>query len=185
MARFEVACHKWVDVSEGNFGVAILNDCKYGVSVHGKKIGLSLIKSGTHPDPRGDAGRHQITYSLLPHNSGFSVESVVRPAYELNVPVLTFPAGDDATEVPSLLTVDSPNVIVESVKWAEDGRGFVVRLYEAEKSGASVVVSFGVDVKSVSECNLLEEDRNLVAITDGKATVRFRPFEIKTLYCEI
>jgi alpha-mannosidase len=185
-ARFEVACHKWVDLSDNGFGVAILNDCKYGVSVHGTRIGLTLIKSGTHPDPRGDAGRHIVTYSLLPHNSGFSVESVVRPAYELNVPVLAFAAGDRAEGLASLVTVDASNVIVESVKWAEDGGGFIVRLYEAGKSGVATTVGFGVPVRSVSECNLLEERlSDPVAFSDGRVLLSFGPFEIKTLYCEM
>jgi len=185
MARFEVACHKWMDLSDNGFGVAIINDCKYGVGVHGGRIGLSLIKSGTHPDARGDAGCHLVTYSILPHACGFSAESVVRPAYELNIPVRCFAAGEGACDIASLVTVDKANVIVESVKWAEDGRGFVVRLYEAEKSAGSANVTLGASVKSVSECNLLEENREPVALTGGAATLTFRALEIKTLYCEV
>ena len=184
-ARFEVACHKWVDLSDNGFGVAMLNDCKYGVSVNGGRVGLSLIKSGTHPDPRGDAGRHLVTYSLLPHARGFSAESVIRPAYELNVPVRCFGASEGDRGIGSLLTVDAPNVVVESVKWAEDGGGFIVRLYEAEKSGGSATIRFGAGVKSISECNLLEEERKPLALSDGEAALRFRAFEIKSLYCEV
>ena len=184
-ARFEVVCHKWMDLSDNGFGVSLLNECKYGVSVYGKKIGLSLIKSGTHPDPRGDEGRHLMTYSIMPHACGFSVESVVRPAYELNVPVLSFGADDNAKDIASLLQVDASNVIVESVKWAEDGGGFIVRLYEAEKFATSAKVSFGVDVKSVSECNLLENDCKPLAVKDREVTLDFHAFEIKTLYCKI
>ncbi|MCX8053134.1 MAG: glycosyl hydrolase-related protein [Armatimonadetes bacterium] len=183
-ARFEVCCHKWVDLSDNGFGVAILNDCKYGVSVFGKRIGLSLIKSGTHPDPRGNAGRHVVTYSLLPHACAFSVESVVRPAYELNLPVRCLEAGENAQTFESLLSIDAPNVIVESVKWAEEGGGFVVRLYEAGKLSATTTIHFGVPVESVCECNLLEEDRKPVALSDGRVTLLFRAFEIKTLYCK-
>lgn len=184
-ARFEVVCHKWMDMGDNGFGVALLNDSKYGVSVHGKRVGLSLMKSGTHPDERGDEGRHLVTYSLMPHASGFDVESVVRPAYELNVPVLAFDAGDEAKDIPSLVAVDSPNVIVESVKWAEDGKGFVVRLYEAGKTATSAIVKFGTDVKSVSETNLLEENRKAVDLVGGEVALEFRVFEIKTLYCEV
>jgi alpha-mannosidase len=84
-SMFEVCAHKWTDLSENRFGVALLNDCKYGVSIEGSDIRLSLHKGGTHPDPRGDEGVHEVTYSLLPHQGGFSVETVIRPAYELNV----------------------------------------------------------------------------------------------------
>ena len=83
-------------------------------------------------------------------------------------------------------TVDASNVIVESVKWAEDGGGFIVRLYEAGKSGVATTVGFGVPVKSVSECNLLEErPSDPVVFSDSRVLLSFGPFEIKTLYCEM
>ncbi len=184
-ARFEVCAHKWTDLSENGFGVALLNESKYGVSVHGGHVGLSLIKSGVHPDPRGDEGAHRFTYSLLPHDGGFSVESVIRPAYELNLPPTTTLAGEAATGSSSLLTVDAPNVIVEAVKWAEEGDAFVVRLYDAGKVATTATLRFGVSVKSISETNILEEATGALSLADGAVTVRFRPFEIKTLRCEV
>jgi alpha-mannosidase len=182
-ARFEVCAHRWTDLSDNGFGVAILNDGKYGVSVAGSDIRLSLLKSGTHPDPRGDAGRHAFTYALLPHAGPFSVEAVVRPAYELNVPLVTvFGAGNGAG---SLMTVDAPNVIVESVKWAEQGNAFVARLYEAGKLGAHAGVKFNVPVRRVSETNLLEENGRALELREGAVELFLKPFEIKTLVCEV
>ena len=67
MARFEVCAHRWVDMSEGGYGVALLNDGKYGHSLRDATIGLSLLKGAIHPDPRADEGLHRFTYSLLPH----------------------------------------------------------------------------------------------------------------------
>ena len=180
-ARFEVCAHKWTDLSEGGFGVALLNDCKYGVSVRDGEIGLSLIKSGTHPDARGDAGTHDMTYSLLPHACGFSVESVVRPAYELNVPPTVTPAGAKTQGFPSLLTVDAPNVIIESVKQAERGNAFVVRLYEAGKTGTHVNLTFHTPVESACETDMLEENPRELRVKDGKVRLYLRPFEIKTI----
>jgi len=184
-ARFEVCAHKWTDLSEHGFGVALLNDCKYGVGVSGSEIRLSLMKSGTHPDGRGDEGQHQFTYSLLPHACGFSAESVIRPAYELNIPPTVAPTPSDVTPSDSLLRVDAPNVIVESVKWAENGRGFVVRLYEAAKTGTRVSVKINVPVKSVSETNMLEEEPKKLTLKRDTASLYLRAFEIKTLYCEV
>jgi alpha-mannosidase len=184
-ARFEVAAHKWSDLSDNGFGVALLNDCKYGLSVYGGELRLTLMKSGVHPDPRGDAGRHLVTYSLLPHACGFSVESVVRPAYELNVPPMVFEVGDGVTDIAGLLTVDAPNVIVESIKWAEKGNAFVVRLYEAGKIGCSAGIGFNIPVRSVKETNMLEEKPVDVELVDGWAELSFRALEIKTLYCEV
>ncbi|MBN1344037.1 MAG: alpha-mannosidase [Phycisphaerae bacterium] len=180
-AKFEVCAHKWTDLSDNGFGVALLNDCKYGVSVKGGELGLTLIKSGTHPDPRGDEGRHEFTYAILPHACGFSVESVVRPAYELNVPVKVAPAGAKAEGFDGLLSVDAPNVMVESVKWAEEGKAFVVRLYEAGKAGCRVNVRFNCPIRSVSETNLMEEKPKNLSVKKHTVQLAMRAFEIKTL----
>ncbi len=180
-ARFEACAHKWTDLSENGFGVALLNDCKYGMGVQGGTLRLSLLKAGTHPDARGDRGRHRFTYSLLPHACGFSVESVVRPAYELNLPVTAWWGSADALPWASLLTVDAPHVIVESVKWAEQGKAFVVRLYEAGKTGGRVKVTFNAKISSVSATNLLEEDARPLKLSGGAVRFTMRPFEIKTL----
>ncbi len=184
-ARFEVCAHKWTDLSENGFGVALLNDCKYGISVHGSELRLTLLRSGTHPDPRGDEGTHVFTYALLPHAEGFSVPAVVRPAYELNIPPIVCPATAAASAIDSLVSIDADSVIVESVKWAEDGGGFVIRLYEAEKTGCMAGLQFGVPVTAVAETNMLEEDRRELDLDDGGIVLRLRPFEIKTLYCTL
>ena len=185
-ARFETCAHKWTDVSDNGFGVAILNDCKYGVGAVGGRLTLSLLKSGRAPDDRGEKGRHVFTYSVLPHAGAWSVESVVRPAYELNTRVLASSAPAQAEALASLVEVDAPNVIVESVKWAEEGDAVVLRLYEAGKTVADATVSFGFDAKSVAETNMLEENASEPRLTKvGSVRLRFRPFEIKTLRCEV
>ena len=180
-ARFEVCNHKWSDLSENRFGVALLNDGKYGLGAKGGELALTLVKAGTHPDPRAERGRHRFTYSLLPHAGGFAAETVVRPAYELNVAPMACPVSADAPAVPSLLTVSAPNVIVEAVKWAEDGDGFVARLYECERSGTATRIGFGVPVARVCEANMLEEEEREMPLRRDAVTTRFRPFEIKTL----
>ena len=180
-AQFEVCNHRWTDLSENRFGVALLNDCKYGIGVNGGDLRLTLIKSGTHPDPRGDAGQHTFTYALLPHACGFSSESVVRPGYELNVKPMVCESGDTPTPIDSLLTIDASNVICESVKWAENGRAFTVRLYEVERSGVTATIGFGVPVREVAQTNMLEEDPKAVRLARNAARLYFRPFEIKTL----
>jgi alpha-mannosidase len=184
-ARFEVAAHKWTDLSESEFGVALLNDCKYGVGVQGSEVRLSLMKSGLRPDTRGDEGRHMFTYSLLPHTCGFSVESVIRPAYELNIPVVSSYAEETAQGFRGIVEIDSPNIIVESIKWAEKENGFVVRLYDAVKTGRRVNVKFNTAVKSVSLANLLEEEYHTLKLNDNSVGFYVKPFEIKTLLCRI
>lgn len=182
-AKFEVCMHKWVDISEAAFGVALLNDCKYGVSIKGGDIRISLIKSGMRPDPRGDEGRHAFTYSMLPHASGFSVESVIRPAYELNIPAITCLTGTDTGVITSLAEFDASNIIVESVKRAENGEGFILRFYDALKNGGEVNIRFRVPVHQVYETNLLEEKIRELKLVEQVIKLYVRPFEIKTILC--
>ncbi|WP_269542593.1 alpha-mannosidase [Cerasicoccus fimbriatus] len=154
-ARFEVSQHKWSDLSEADFGVALLNDGKYGLSVRGGKIRLSLMKGGGHPDPRGDRGFHFFTYSLLPHHGGFSVESVVRPAYEQNTPLLIHTSA--TRETASLIDNVAPNAVVETIKPAEDGRGIIVRLYDAAGAASKLAFTPAASLTQQTDCNLLEE----------------------------
>jgi alpha-mannosidase len=179
-AQFDVCAHKWTDISENGFGVAFLNDCKYACTIKDGEYRLSLLKSGRHPDPRGDEGRHRFAYALLPHTGGFSVESVVRPAYEFNLPPAICPARGVEKGF-SLAALSVSNVIVESVKWAEDGDGFILRLYEAGRTGTHARLRFGIPVESVQETNLLEEALCDLEVRDNAAALYFRAFEIKTL----
>ncbi|MBM6921239.1 alpha-mannosidase [Phocea massiliensis] len=177
-AMFEVLNHKYTDLSETQYGCAILNDCKYGISVEGGSMRLSLHKGGIRPDPRGDAGTHRVTYSFLPHMGGFSAETVIKPAYALNYrPLVT----EGRFILPQLLSVENaPNVIIETVKPCEDAQNAcIVRLYEAEGTYASCKLVPGFAVTKAEETNMLEEPKAELNANDIALT--FRPFEIKTI----
>ncbi len=181
-AMFEVTNHKYTDLSETGYGISILNDCKYGISVEGSDIRLSLHKGGVRPDPRGDAGVHYVTYSLLPHNSSFNAADTILPAYMLNYPVVTA-KGD--YQMINLGTSDKANVIVEAIKPLEDSiesgeKAYILRIYEAEGCYANADISFGFEAKAIAETNMLEEVlKELPAANHVSLT--FKPFEIKTL----
>jgi alpha-mannosidase len=180
-SMFEVCTHKWTDFSENRFGVALLNDCKYGISVEGSDIRLTLHKGGTHPDPRGDQGIHEMIYSFLPHQGGFSTEAVIRPAYELNVQPLVI-VGSPASEIGSLLVIDAPNVILEAIKPAEENQAYVVRLYEAERSAVKrAKLKFDIAPKRVTLVNMLEEEISELMIDNKEIILDFHAFEIKTI----
>lgn len=115
-ARFEVSNHKYTDLSETRYGIAVLNDCKYGISVKEGQMRLSLHKGGCMPDFRGDKGIHECTYAFLPHMGGFCAENVIRPAYLLNEGLLQV---QGSLPMESLLRVGTDHVIVETVKPAE------------------------------------------------------------------
>ena len=179
LAKFEVCNRNYTDVSEPGFGAAVLNDCKYGVTVTDCNLRLSLHRGGNHPDVSGDCGLHEMTYSLLVHNGGFSAEAVVHPAYMLNVPTVAVPGK---AALPPFARISAPNVICEAVKPAEDDSdAFVLRLYECEGTQTAAQIAPGVPVTGAVLTNLLEDEKERLPLEDGKLQLRFRPFEIKTV----
>ena len=179
--QFEVCNHKWTDLSDTRFGVAVLNDCKYGISVSGNDMRLTLHKGGCRPDPRGDRGVHKFTYSLLVHETAFSTGAVIKPAYELNFPALAFGGSANCEYDGSLLSVDADNVIIETVKPAEDKDGFIARVYETEGSYTLCNLAFNPALKSVFKTDMLEYEDIPIETKNNSIALSFRPFEIKTL----
>ena len=182
-ARFETCSQKWVDMSESEFGVAVLNDCKYGFDATNSTIRLTLIKAGIAPDETAEIGEHKFTYSVLPHAVGFGVDSVVHAGYELNAPVLL---AENATSDSSLITVEgTKNVIVESVKWAEEGNAVVIRLYEAGHSTSTAKLKLGFNAISAHSVSMLEENGVELTLENNTVELNFKPFEIKTVKVEV
>jgi alpha-mannosidase len=181
-ARFEVCAHKYADISEGAFGVALLNNCKYGYSIRDGKMTLSLIKSGIVPNPVADQEEHFFTYSFMPHIGGFADSSVLEQAYMLNVPLRAMTAGRNASEVTEagFAEVDADNVALETVKKSYDGTKTVLRLHEYRNERREVTLSFGTAVNEVYEADLMENELERLPLTDGKLTFTVKPFEIRT-----
>ncbi|MGR3435680.1 MAG: glycoside hydrolase family 38 C-terminal domain-containing protein [Shimia sp.] len=176
-AKFEVCAHKWADLSEADYGVALLNDCKYGYDVKGDVLRLSLIKSATMPDPVADQGPHDFTYALLPHRGDWRGR-VQAEAYELNLPF-----GPAAAPAPPLVTCDDPRAVIETVKPAEDGEGIVVRLFEAHRSRGRVRLSFDRRYARIEACDILERGLDVVAHDADAVEVDLTPFQIVSLRC--
>ena len=185
MARFEVCAHKWADLSEGDYGVSLLNDCKYGYDIHDSVMRITLIKAGVHPQV-SDIEAHAFTYSLYPHAGGWQdgeQENTVRAAYALNVPV--YPVlktqNSDAHAFRQYLKTDSDHVVVETVKQAEDQNGVIVRLYEYQNKRGSVRIDFALPVEKVFETDLLEQNPQPIPLKENAVTFTIKPYEIKTL----
>ncbi len=187
-AQFEVAGHKWADISDNSFGLAILNDCKYGWTVKDGHIMPSLLRSATTPNHAQDREHHSFTYSIYPHSGSVNTSDVVRQGYSLNFPLhSTFAKankGEGACGY-SFVTSDADNVIIETVKKAEDSDDTIVRLYETWNKSTDCTLSFGEEVKKVSECNLLEEDEENYDVKDNKISFKIKPFEIKTFKIKV
>lgn len=184
-ARFESVAHRWVDLSEGNYGVALLNDCKYGHDVKDNVLRLTLLKSAIHPDPLADKGRHVFTYSLLPHAGGWRDSRVVQEAYALNSPLLaravTPQPGGALPPCYELATLASDHVILETVKKAEDDEAWIVRLYEYKQyREKGVNLTFARPIRHAVECNLIEEEERPATYEGRTLTFSIRPYEIKT-----
>lgn len=177
--RFEVSMHKWTALTEANRGFAVLNDCKYGVNVDGNSINLTLLKSALAPDMYADKGRQEFTYAFYAWNGTFFDSALVREGYELNVPAMTA-AGDAG--VGSVFAVDAPNVVIETVKPAEDGSGdVIVRLYEALRTATRCTLTTSLPVNKAAQTTMLEEHEGDLAMQEGRIALDFRPFEIKTV----
>ena len=181
-ARFESCGHKWVDVSEGGYGVSLLNDCKYGHSVKEAEIGLTLIKSGIEPNPDTDNEEHFFTYSLYPHAGTWKESDTVKEAEMLNQPVLTTLGA--AVEPMSFVSSDDDNVIIETVKASEDGKGVVLRVYENQNKRTNACLTLAREPKQVYSCNLMEEKEDVLLPCMNKISFTILPYEIKTLYIE-
>jgi len=188
-AKFEVCAHKWADMSEADYGAAILNDAKYGYSCEENVLKLSLLKAPTYPNPEADRGRHEFTYSLYPHAGNLAQSDVVREAYLLNQPVRACAiAAQPDGPLPQMYTfaaADEARAVLETIKAAEDGRGLVLRFYDAQNAQGAVTLRFGFPVRAAFACDMMENDEcDLTAAlaADGRSlTLPLANFEIKTI----
>jgi alpha-mannosidase len=182
-ARFETCAQKWVDLSEGDYGVSLLNDCKYGHDVHGNVLRISLLRGPTTPDPEADQGQHRFAYSLLPHAGRWN-ETTIAAAYALNDPLIVAEgkgSGGAALAGHAFVSVDRPNVVVETVKRAEDGNGVIIRLYETQRRRGPVTLSTGFTLAEAWRTNLLEENQKALDVEGQTVTFTIKPYEIITL----
>ena len=182
-ARFEVCHHKWLDVAEDDYGISVLNDCKYGVSAEGGEIGLTMLKSALYPNPQADKEHHSFVYSIRPHTGSWKSAGTVQAAYSLNNPmkaVVTEATGSRSQSL-SFFSIDAPNVVIESVKKAEDTEDIIVRLYECFNRRSEAVLTCFAEIASASECDIMEENDRALISDKNNVKLSFRPYEIKTV----
>ncbi len=179
-ARFESCAQKWMDFSEGHYGVSLLNDCKYGHSVRDGVIGLTLLKSGVEPNPNADVEIHEFTYSLYPHAEGWQEAGTVQESYKLNQRAYVVSGGNPGASL-RYASVNKSNVILETVKEAEDGNGTILRLYECENARTKAVLTVPAGVTKAYVTNLMEQIEEELTVENGKVVFTIKPFEIKTI----
>ncbi len=183
-ARFETCAHKWIDMSDRSYGVSIINDCKYGHRALDNTISLNLLRSTTHPDTRADRARHSWRYALYPHKGDYVEAGIVREAYGFNAPLEVFDAEKSRGLLPgeySLASVSDNNVIIDTVKQAENGEGTVLRLYESGETSGAFELTPAFPFEKAYLCNLLEDPEEELASENGRIRLERTPFKIITV----
>ena len=193
MAKFEVCCHKFVDLSEYKYGVSILNDSKYGFSTVGEVMRLSLLRSPKAPDDTADMGRHRIRWAIMPHQGGLGVQTV-RAAFNFNNPLKLMSVSKESIlgHFPIVLKGDN-NLVLDTVKRGEDdadislselpkrqGKSVIVRVYDALGGRGRGTIETTWLLSKVYQTNLLEDDGEEVLFHDGKFEVDLGPFQLCT-----
>jgi alpha-mannosidase len=191
IARFESCAHKWFDLSQPDYGVAVLSESKYGCAVHGSVLRLSLLRAPTYPDPEADQGEHRFSFALYPHTGDVVAGEVVRRAWEFNAPltVQTAPApaslpGNERAEQP-WFEVDSTHLILDTVKKAENSGALIVRLYEAHGTAGEAALTSSLPFSRCVRVNLLEDEAEALAPSTGGFSFSFRPFEVISFKLEL
>lgn len=190
-AKDEICAHHWIDLSEPDYGVALLNDCKYGHRVENQVMDLNLLRSPSYPDPEADRAVHAFTYALYPHPGDHVQAEVYKRGYELNVPMRTAAIQQPSATMArpplpqehAFLRTNRPNVMIETVKQAEDGSELIVRLYETAGARTETAeLKLGFDLAAAWTADLMEDAlEQLVPEADGCLRIPLAPFEIKTL----
>jgi alpha-mannosidase len=179
MAKFETVAHQWVDYSQRDYGVSILNDCKYGHDIKDQTMRITLLKGGIYPDPTADIGMHEFTYSLLPHKGDFVNGRTVEEAWALNQPLSVLQGKRVNQRLFKLHTEES--VYIDAVKAAENGQGIILRVHDHLGSNRVLTLEPLFDCRQWNETNLLEEDMEPPVDIEGNITLELSPYEIKTI----
>ena len=186
-ARFEVCAQKWFDLSDGGFGLTLLSDCKYGCDVSRGHLRLTVLRSATFPDPQQDQGEQEFSCCLLPHGGAVSLPQAQRAAYSFQTPLWAqrSAGGGRLAGAFSLLETDRENVLVETLKQAEDSDALVLRAYECGNEACEARLRLNVPFARAFETDLLEENgREIPCGADG-LRLHFAPFEVKTILVEL
>ena len=180
-ARYECPGQRWVDLSDAGSGLSLLTDCKYGYSVRGNRMAISLLRASTYPDPDQDAGVHRFRYAVYPHAGTWRESDTVGLAKRFSHPLLWARANEPAGEPQSWVQADNPRVVIDTIKPAEDGREVIVRLYESVGAPCKAGISFARPLSQAWLSNTLEDALAPIEHQGGRLDIDLRPYQILTL----
>lgn len=178
LAKYEVPGHNWADLSEHGFGIALLSESKYGWSTHNNVMRLSLLRSPSSPDPTADRCVHQFAYAIMPHRGDWRQAGVVAEGRRFNSPLLLAAGLLPPSE---MVSCDNPNLVIDTVKKADESDALVLRLYECHGSRGVANLVVNLPFKSVQMANILEEPLGAIKVKDDRIPVPFAPFQVITL----
>ncbi len=182
LAKFEVSAHKWADLSEGNYGISILNDSKYGYDIYENRMRITLMRSPNCPDRTSDHGINTFTYSFYPHSGSWS-SSTVEAGFDLNLPLEGFSkkaSSGTLESEKSFVNFDGGNIVVDTFKKAQSEDGFIFRIYESKKQRGKVTAKLDFDFSKIVECNMMEEEEKEVSSSGKTFNFNLKPGEVKT-----
>ncbi|MBS3818218.1 alpha-mannosidase [bacterium] len=182
-ARFEVPAIKWADLSEENYGVALLNNCKYGYDIKNNVMRLTLLRSPTSPDPIADRGKHQFAYALYPHQGDWKKGNTVQRGYEFNYPLLPLFVESHPGELPpsfSFVQSSPSNILLATIKKTEDRDNLIFRFYESEGNETQATIQLFRKPRRIFELDLMENRIQSVPFKGKNLYVNFKNSEIKS-----
>ncbi|ACK66455.1 glycosyl hydrolase 38 domain protein [Rippkaea orientalis PCC 8801] len=188
-AKWEVPALRWADISDPSqdYGVSLLNDCKYGYDSQCDRLRLTLLRSPRWPDPECDRGLHHFTYAIYPHQGNWKEAKTVQQGYELNIPLdlvyLPQVSTKSSHKLPSInyfLKFKSDNLILSAFKPSEDNASYwILRCYESEGKIAQMCLENNLNLQLTDSVNLLEEPLAEFSQVDPWKIVSFQGTIIK------
>ncbi len=177
-----------MDISQADYGLSLLNDCKYGHEALEKMIALTLLRGPLNPDPTSDQEEHRFKYALYPHAGTWRCANTIGQALDINDPAVAVVADNHTGPLPasySFIEVTAKSITIEAVKKAEDSDALIIRVVERHGINDDVTIKFATPIKSATECNLLEREDTPVKFDAEGLHFTILPYEIRTFKVKI
>lgn len=181
-AMFECCAHKWADLSQGDMGVSIINDCKYGYDIDKDTMRITLMRAPILPDATADKGISTFRYGIYAHENRWDDASTVKEAFKENIPlkaVFVRKGTGEGSEY-SYIEISDDKVMIDAVKMAQDENGIIIRVYETSAHSGDVTVTLPCEIKKAAECNMMETDEKEIKAEGKSFSFAIKPFEVKT-----
>lgn len=185
-SRFEIMAHRFIDLSQSDYGFAVLNDCKYGHSANAGTLDITLLRSPADVDPEADLHKHNFKYAYYPHIGDLSYSDTLQKAHNLNSDPLIYQiSNNDRVKDTSFFSIEGKNVKIDTLKFSDLDNSLILRCYETMGTSVKANIKSAFEMKKAQLCNLLEDYQDDLAIKENSIDLSFKPFELKTIKLEV